>query len=121
MVCAKKSQGLSLNMIVIGAIALVILVILITILVSNMRSQDEQRAGVYNTVDLIEWCKCAKIVAPNIPNAKTRCEPVESLVGEFSKSANGVSIKVGDDTLKVDTVATTTTESLDETCGELDG
>ena len=119
MVCAKKSQGLSLNMIVIGAIALVILVILITILVSNMRSQDEQRAGVYNTVDLIEWCKCAKVVAPNNPQAKTRCEPVESLVGEFGKSANGVSNE--GETLGADTVATTTTASLDETCGDLGG
>lgn len=121
MICAKKSQGLSLNMIVIGAIALVILVILITILVSSMRSQDEKRAGVYKTVDLIEWCKCAKIVAPNNLQAKTMCEPVESLVGEFSKSANGVSIEVNDKILEGDNVAATTTFSLDETCGGLGG
>jgi len=112
MVCAKKSQGLSLNMIVIGAIALVVLVILITILVSNMRSQDEQRAGVYSTVDLIEWCKCAKIVAPNDGYARTMCEPVESLVGEFGEGA---------DTGGGVVIASSIPVDLKKTCGDLGG
>jgi len=109
---AKKSQGLSLNMIVIGAIALVILVILITILVSSMRTQEEQRKGVYDTVDLIEWCKCAKMVAPNNPNAKAMCEPVESLVGEFGDVA---------DTGEGVIIASSIPVNLKKACGELGG
>jgi len=117
MFCAKKSQGLSLNMIVIGAIALVILVVLITILVSNMRSQEEKRAGVYDTVDLIEWCKCAKMVAPNNPNAKGMCEPVESLVGEFGDG--GADNSLGD--VEGATVAGTQSAELKTACGEIGG
>ena len=117
MFSAKKSQGFSLNMIVIGAIALVILVILITILVSSMRTQEEQRKGVYDTVDLIEWCKCAKTVAPNNLNAKAMCEPVESLVGEFGDKP----IQENEGELFPVDVASTTSAELDESCGELGG
>lgn len=39
---AKKAQGLSLNMIVVGAIGLVVLVVIITIFVSSLqKSQDD--------------------------------------------------------------------------------
>jgi len=99
-------------MIVVGAIALVILVILITILVSSMRSQDEKRAGVYKTVDLIEWCKCARMVEPNNEYAKVRCEPVESLVGEFGDGA---------DTGGYSPIGSSMPVDLKNACGDLGG
>jgi len=107
-------------MIVVGAIALVILVILITILVSSMRSQDEKRAGVYKTVDLIEWCKCARMVEPNSGNAKARCEPVESLVGEFGDGAD-TSISSYSDEVRGVEVGGTSSSDLKTSCGDLGG
>jgi hypothetical protein len=84
----KKAQGLSLNMIVIGAIALVVLVVVITIFISGMREsrpKEEQTCAEANGF----------LSAANVPNgvhfiiSPTQCANIggSPILGKFSDVA----------------------------------
>ncbi len=60
----KKGQGLSLNMVVVGAISIVVVVVIIIFLMSNMQEQAKQR----------EYASGASDCDGTIRNSVTECD-----------------------------------------------